>query len=85
MSLINRLCWVEPTKLIRSRSWNNSLFTRREEFLKRLNSYDNPVEPPPVPMFSQVLPVATSAMFTDLTSMHSALKSHFTALIDFAQ
>jgi hypothetical protein len=85
LALISRLCWVEPSKVVRSHSWNNTLYNRREEFLKRLNSYDIPVEPPPVPLFNQVLPIASSAMFTDLPSMHSILKPHFKALVEFAQ
>jgi len=76
---------MHPRGLPKPSNWTSTLMDRREELLKRLDSYDAPLDPPPVPTFPQILPNITTPMLTDLEAMESGLKIHFTRLLTFAK
>jgi len=81
---VARNCWFEKRRLRRYSNMQTCISNRVDDIHKRLNSYDKPLDPPPVPVYEDVVPCPSPAMFLNVASMQSGLAYHFTELQNFS-
>lgn len=84
-SLVFRSGWYERDGARRRRLASASTYDdRQDEILRRFDTYDQPLDPPPAPILERVLPAVSANMLTEPKSMLSGMSAHFKALTTFA-
>lgn len=83
-ALISRSNWYEGNRRRRVQS-STTYDDRQEEILRRLATYDQPLEPPPAPTFDRILPIVPGRMLIEPKSMLNGIAQHFKNLTDYAQ
>ncbi|ODM91613.1 Ectopic P granules protein 5 [Orchesella cincta] len=83
-ALICRSGWYEGTRRRRVQS-STTYDDRQDEILRRLATYDQPLDPPPAPIFEKILPMIPGVMLLEPKSMLNGIAKHFKSLTDYAQ
>lgn len=83
-ALIGRSSWYEDIRRRRNQSVS-TYDDRQDEILRRLATYDQPLEPPSAPTFDRILPIVPGIMLVEPKSMFQGISPHFKNLTDYAQ